>query len=107
MGYSSGHISNVEGGFVTPSRELVDTYLALGADRRPVDRLMGRITTLSDERRSARCAHCATVSQSTCVGSGCSSFDLDGSIGLDVGRAKSARGTLPAVEVRVPRSRAC
>lgn len=39
-GFSSGHISNVENGYVKPSRELVDLYISLGGDRR---RLLGAL----------------------------------------------------------------
>jgi len=43
LGFSSGHISNVEGGYVTPSRYLLEAYIALGADRAVLFSLLDRI----------------------------------------------------------------
>jgi hypothetical protein len=51
LGYSSGHISNVEGGRVTPSRDLVEIYIELGADRSAV---MPLFESLQHQARSRR-----------------------------------------------------
>ncbi|TAM87805.1 MAG: XRE family transcriptional regulator [Jatrophihabitans sp.] len=55
LGYSSGHISNVERGFVTPSRDLLEAYLGIGADPTAVqaayERLQHEARAARDERR--------------------------------------------------------
>lgn len=50
--YSSGHISNVENGHVTPSRELVDLYVSLfGCDHGQAMNLYSRMKAGSEQRR--------------------------------------------------------
>lgn len=57
LGYSSGHISNVEGGHVTPSADLLEVYIQLGAPRDEVVALLGRLRVQSaDQQRRARLA---------------------------------------------------
>lgn len=50
LGYSSGHISNVERGHVTPSRELIQAYGALGLDLYAAEALLIEIE--NDARRA-------------------------------------------------------
>lgn len=52
--YSSGHVSNVEGGYVTPSRDLIDVYIKLGADPAETLALFDKLHHESRERRDAR-----------------------------------------------------
>lgn len=48
MGFSSGHVANVEGGHVLPSSSYVDRHVALGADRGQLEGL------LEEARRDGR-----------------------------------------------------
>ena len=57
LGYSSGHISNVERGLVTPSRDLLEAYIALGADPSAVWAGYGRLQSDSRAARDARRRH--------------------------------------------------
>lgn len=54
LAYSSGHISNVEGGHVTPSSDLLEAYIALGADRAA---LMPILDAIRHESERARQQH--------------------------------------------------
>lgn len=52
LGFSSGHLSNVEGGYVTPSRDLLDAYIRLGADRVAAYSLLDHIVAQSQLQRA-------------------------------------------------------
>jgi hypothetical protein len=53
-GYSSGHISNVENGHVTPSKELIEAYAQLGGDRRKLLNMYESMIRVMAERKEER-----------------------------------------------------
>lgn len=81
LGYSSGHISNVEAGFVAPSDELAEVYIALGADRGAVMQLVDAIhhrsrSVRQSHRRADRGAAGSADAPPQRVGAGVSADDV-------------------------------
>jgi hypothetical protein len=52
--FSSGHVSNVEGGHVTPSQDYLDVFIDVGADRQLAEGLLAAIDRQATAERDAQ-----------------------------------------------------
>jgi transcriptional regulator with XRE-family HTH domain len=57
VGFSSGHVSQVERGLVVPSQQFLDRYVELGVDRNTAEGLLARVAQEARRRRHSDLQH--------------------------------------------------